>query len=98
MLQFRLLIFLSFAFFQSAYAKCTVIDQETKEPAHCVFPFRDKYDKFYTNCTNFEDPEERYWCSTKVSTYVSGPSLGFWNCGCRFSEMLQEIENKVTFE
>ena len=68
--RFRLLLFLSFAFFQSAYAKCTVIDQETKEPAHCVFPFRDKYDNFNTNCTNFKDPEERYWCSTKVSTYV----------------------------
>lgn len=60
---FRLL-FLSYAFFQSAYAKCTVLDQETKERAHCVFPFRDKYDNFNTNCTNLMD-SEGYWCSTK---------------------------------
>ena len=43
----------------------------TKEQKSCVFPFF--HAELYNECTKDGDPDQRYWCSTKVST--EGPCL-----------------------
>ena len=52
---------------------CIVEETSTKEQKSCVFPFFLKNDgKTYFECTNDFDPDQRYWCSTKVSKQQLG--------------------------
>ena len=49
--------------------QCSVTDQMSKEEKQCAFPFVLDSNPDFENieCTNQNDPDGRYWCSTKVS-------------------------------
>ena len=49
--------------------QCSVTDQMSKEEKQCAFPFILDSNPDFENieCTNQNDPDGRYWCSTKVS-------------------------------
>ena len=52
--------------------ECVVEEISTKEQKSCLFPFFLKDDgEPYFECTNNFDPDQRYWCSTKVSNTSS---------------------------
>ena len=53
---------------------CIVEETYTEEQKSCVFPFSFK-EGSYNECTNNDDEEKRYWCSTKVSKAYSFCSL-----------------------
>ena len=56
---------------------CIVEETSTKKQKSCVFPFFLKNDgKPYFECTNDFDPDQRYWCSTKVSKSIEKQQLG----------------------
>merc|ERR1712218_59737 len=59
--------------------KCKVEEKKSKSLQDCAFPFK-LNDKPFTNCTDFQDPDGRLWCSTKVSRsnrqHVGGG--GYW--------------------
>ena len=56
---------------------CIVEETSTKKQKSCVFPFFLKNDgKTYFECTNDFDPDQRYWCSTKVSKSIEKQQLG----------------------
>merc|ERR1711976_1018463 len=46
--------------------KCSVEEKNSKTTQECQFPFK-LNEKIFTNCTDFQDPDGRLWCSTKVS-------------------------------
>ena len=48
--------------------QCSVTDNISKEERQCVFPFVLDSNSNYKNieCTNQNDPDGKYWCSTKV--------------------------------
>ena len=48
--------------------QCSVTDNISKEERQCVFPFVLDSNLNYENieCTNQNDPDGKYWCSTKV--------------------------------
>ena len=48
--------------------QCSVTDNISKEEKQCVFPFVLDYNPNFENieCTNQNDPDGKYWCSTKV--------------------------------
>ena len=49
--------------------QCSVTDQMSKEEKQCAFPFVLDSNPDFENieCTNQNDPDGKYWCSTKVS-------------------------------
>ena len=49
--------------------QCSVTDQISKEEKQCVFPFVLETNLDFENieCTNQNDPDGKYWCSTKVN-------------------------------
>ena len=56
---------------------CIVEETSTKKQKSCVFPFFLQNDgKPYFECTNDFDPDQRYWCSTKVSKSIEKQQLG----------------------
>ena len=48
--------------------QCSVTDNVSKEEKQCVFPFVLDSNLDFKNieCTNQNDPDGKYWCSTKV--------------------------------
>merc|ERR1712156_394367 len=46
--------------------KCSVEEKNSKTTQECQFPFK-LNEKIFTNCTDFQDPDGRLWCSTKVT-------------------------------
>ena len=88
-LQQIVLLFLNILIFDLSCAKpqgslsvsttCNVIESSSGESKPCIFPFKINSETFYS-CTNYEDSENRYWCSTKVKDdgYHIGNGEGFW--------------------
>merc|ERR1719210_1519988 len=50
---------------QQAFGQTNSRQCNTIEDKPCVFPFKFK-DKTFFGCTIFSDPDDRFWCSTKV--------------------------------
>ena len=47
--------------------ECFVIEKKTNDLQSCIFPF--VYSgKTYNECINVNDPNGKFWCSTKVDT------------------------------
>ena len=72
-------VFVSLIFLvPSAISDCVVKNAETDIEEPCVFPFTINYTrgsiprkKTFNSCTDFEDPDGKFWCSTKVCcTYI----------------------------
>ena len=66
-------ISLIFLVIPSAISDCVVKNAETDIEEPCVFPFTINYTrgsiprkKTFNSCTDFEDPDGKFWCSTKV--------------------------------
>ena len=64
---------LIFLLIPNAISDCVVKNDKTNIEKPCVFPFTFTYErgsitrnKTFNSCTNFEDPDGKFWCSTKV--------------------------------
>merc|ERR1712212_1084995 len=77
--------------------KCSVEEKNSKTTQECQFPFK-LNDKTFTNCTDFQDPDGRLWCSTNVSKpdrqHIGGGS--YWGyCDIVDGKCPQEKEEEI---
>ena len=80
--------------------QCSVTDQISKEVKQCAFPFVLDSNIYFDNieCTNQDDPDGKYWCSTKVDE--CGIHQGVEHViptGCRMLKLASNFEYLFTF-
>ena len=59
---------------------CQVIQQKDQKLKPCQFPFITEDGTNHHDCTNYQDPTDKFWCSTKTdpNTFRHIPNQDFW--------------------
>lgn len=82
---------------------CHVLESQSKEMRSCSFPFI-YADKTYKTCTDVDDDDGKFWCSTKVDdSGVHIGKKGYWgycekwsySISCKFGLVMGKIQSYI---